>query len=137
MTTEPSDPESVERIAAALRADTADAATFARVLATTLPETLPPDMVRVERDRSLADRLAGRAGEPRSITVTFPEKVLELGTTDGRVVAEARTVVRGVVISRARLGVDEWVRALASELAGLATHDAAARAALASLLGQS
>lgn len=137
MTGEASGPESVERIAAALRADSADAATFARVLATTLPEALPPDMVRVERDRSLADRLAGRAGEPRSITVTFPEKVLELATADGRVVAEARTVVRGVVISRARLGVDEWVQVLASELASLATHDAAARAALASLLGQS
>jgi hypothetical protein len=50
------------------------------------------------------------------------------------VTAEIRQVVRGVVISRKEVGVDEWLAALAEELTQLAHRDARARAALARLL---
>ncbi|HSN11874.1 MAG TPA: hypothetical protein VLS51_07195 [Propionibacteriaceae bacterium] len=128
-------PEPVEPIAAALRADAADIGTLTRVLVTSLPEALPDGMVDVERDRSLADRMAGRPGSVTKVTVTFPDRVLELRPGDGHPVAEARHVVRGVVISRQRVGLDEWVHELATGLAALASRDAAARSALAALLG--
>jgi hypothetical protein len=40
-----------------------------------------------------------------------------------------------VVISRRTVGVDEWLQTLAEDLTRLAARDAAARAALARLLG--
>lgn len=130
-------PDSLDALAAALRADSADVATLTHVLAATLPDTLPAGMVEVTRDRSIADRLAGRAGRATGLTITFPERELQLRAGDGRPVAEVRTVVRGVVIARQQLGVAEWARVLASELGDLASHDAAARAALAAILGLS
>jgi hypothetical protein len=48
---------------------------------------------------------------------------------------ELRQVVRGVVISRREIGVDEWLLALAEDLRALAARDASTRAALARLVG--
>ncbi len=132
---EPADPGSLDLVTAALRADAADVSSFTRVLTNTLGDALPDGMVEVERERSLGDRLAGREGTPVAVRVTAPEKVLELRAGKHGPLAEVRQVVRGVVISRRQVGVDEWVRALAGELTALAARDAAARAALASLLG--
>jgi len=44
-------------------------------------------------------------------------------------------VVRGVVISRRQVGVDEWLAVFAEVLNGLAAQDAAARDALSRLFG--
>jgi hypothetical protein len=52
----------------------------------------------------------------------------------GGVEAQVRQVVRGVVISRKPVGVDEWLQALAEDLTRIAARDAAARAALERLL---
>jgi hypothetical protein len=123
-------------IAAALRSDTTDIASYARVLTTTLAGALPPGMVTVERRRSLADRMSGREGQPVAITVTTPDEQLELREhAHGQVMGEIRSIVRGVVIKRRPAQVDEWLVALAAVLAGLAERSAAARAALSSLLG--
>jgi hypothetical protein len=123
-------------IAAALRSDTADIASYARVLTNTLGDALPPGMVTVERRRSLADRMAGRDGEPVALTVTTPDEELELRQHGhGQVVGEIRQVVRGVVIKRRPAGIDEWLVALAGVLAELAQRSARARAALSDLLG--
>lgn len=123
-------------IAAALRSDTSDIASYTRVLTTTLGAALPAGMVTVERKRTLADRMAGREGQPVALTVTTPDEELELRQHGhGQVRGEIRQVVRGVVIKRRPAAVDEWLVALAAVLAGLAQRSASARAALADLLG--
>jgi hypothetical protein len=123
-------------IAAALRSDTSDIASYARVLTTTLADALPPGMVTVERKRTLADRMAGREGQPMAVTVTTPDQQLELRQhAHGQVVGEIRQVVRGVVIKRRPAPIDEWLVALAAVLAGLAQRSASARQALTDLLG--
>jgi hypothetical protein len=53
----------------------------------------------------------------------------------GMVEAQVRQVVRGVVISRKAVGIDEWLRALAEDLTRIAARDAAARTALERFLG--
>jgi diphthamide synthase (EF-2-diphthine--ammonia ligase) len=126
----------VQLLAAGLRADRGDVASYARVLGGALTDALPPGMVEVEYHRSLADRLAGRTGRPVSVVVHGDERELVL-REGARGVTEAAVhqVVRGIVISRRSVGVDEWLRALAEDLSRLAARDAAARAALARLLG--
>ena len=126
----------VHLLAAALRMDRADVASYTRLLADTLGGALPPGMVEIERRRSVGDRLAGRPGEPVGVRVHTPERQLELRQgRHGAVEAEVQHVVRDVVISRRPVGIDEWLATLASELIALARGDAAARAALSRLLG--
>ncbi|GAB2998854.1 hypothetical protein LWP59_20405 [Amycolatopsis acidiphila] len=120
----------VHLLAAALRADRADVESYARVLSDALGQALPAGMVEVERRR----RLRGE-GEPVAVRVRTDDRELELRTArHGGVSAEIRHVVRGVVISRRTVGVDEWLEALAGELAKLAARDAAAHNALSRLL---
>jgi hypothetical protein len=122
-------------IANALRADRADVASHTRVLTAALGAALPPGMVMVQRRRSLADRLAGRAGEPVRLTVTTADEVLELRQDGDEVTGEVRRVVHGVTITRRRVEVDEWLVALAGVLHALAQRSASARTALSRLLG--
>jgi hypothetical protein len=126
----------VHLLAAMLRSDRADVASYARVLSGTLLAALPPGMVEVERRRGLADRLAGRGGHAVAIVVHGQDRELELREhAHGRVEAQMRQVVHGVVISRRRVGVEEWLHALAEDLQRVAARDAAARAALERLFG--
>jgi hypothetical protein len=122
-------------IAAALRSDSSDIASYARVLTTTLADALPPGMVTVERKRTMADRMSGRDGQPVAVTVTTPDEQLELRQqAHGQVSGEIRQIVRGVVIRRRPAQIDEWLVALAAVLAGLAERSATARKALTDLL---
>ena len=126
----------VQLLASLLRADRADVASYARVLSVTLAEALPPGLVEVERRRGLADRMAGREGHAVAVVVHGEDRELELREgVHGRVEAQVRQVVRGVVISRRAVGVDEWLRALAEDVQRIAARDAAARAALERLFG--
>ena len=133
--------EDIELIAAALRADSADLEVYARVLTTSLADALPEGMVEVERDRSFADRVAGRPGRVRGISVAIGEWELTLSSPSGHghgpPLAHARQRVRGVVISSRDVPIEEWVRLLAGGLADRARHSAEARVALGRLLGQS
>jgi hypothetical protein len=130
------EPDDVDALAAALRADSADLDVYARVLTTSLAEALPEGMVTVERDRSLSDRMAGRPGTVRSLRVEAGDATLELDRGRGGVpVARVARAVRGVVISSKEVPVEVWVQALADHLASRARESAAARAALARLLG--
>jgi hypothetical protein len=115
-----------DRVAAALRQDAADVATYARVLTVTLADALPPGSVTVEYERGLSDRLRGREGHPRRIVVRLGERTLLL-TGGVRPVAEIHHEVRGVVLSRDEVALDVWLQALAREL--VAQADANARAA--------
>lgn len=114
-------------VAAALRRDTADLATYARVLAGALADALPPGCVTVERERGLRDRLRGRDGRPSRITVRLGDRTLYLSEGGGRPVAEIHHEVRGVVLSRDPVELGVWADVLAREL--LARAEANARAA--------
>lgn len=122
-------------VIAALRADRSDVASYTRVLTSTLGDALPEGIVDVDYRRSMADRVAGRSGEAVAVRAHFPDRQLELRQGKHGVDAELKTVVRDVVISRKLVTIDEWLVALAEELRKLAERDAAARTALARLLG--
>jgi hypothetical protein len=137
MSVEPFGANSVDLVASALTAsaDSSDVAMFVRVFTRSFAEALPAEMVDVDYSRTVGDRLAGRPGTPVALHVSFPERRLTLRATRGWPEAEVQQIVRGVVLSRRQVPVDEWVRTLAEELTGLAARNEAARAALASLLG--
>jgi hypothetical protein len=127
---EPADGREVELLAAALRRDSADLDLYARVLTVNLTESLPPGAVQVARKRSVGDRMAGREGTVTGLDVSLGDQRLGLRRERGRTVGEIRKEVRGVVLSRREVGLDEWVDTLARALAGAAASSARAREAL-------
>lgn len=121
---------SVDMLTAALRRDSADLEIYLRVLTESLADALPPDSVTFERRRSMSDRLAGRKGTVERLEVSLDDRRLILNLAHGRPQAESATVVRGVVLSRTPVGLDEWARELATAISQRARSDARARAAL-------
>ena len=125
----------LDMVTAALRADTADAALYARVLTESLGSALPPGCVTVERVRSVSDRMKGRSGRVSKITVRLGEKVLTLGVPEGREpTAEICREVRGIVLSRQPAALAEWVSELAQALVTLSAQNADAAQALRKLV---
>jgi hypothetical protein len=124
-------------VAAALRADSADVAVYARVLTDSLGEALPPGVVDIDRERTVSDRMRGRPGEVSKITVRLGEQVLTLVNQRGRVVAEICKEVRGVVLSRRPAAVDEWLAELARGLVAYADQNAQAAQVLRRLVAGS
>jgi hypothetical protein len=129
--------DSIDLLTAALRRDAADLEVYAQVLTGTLSEALPPGSVVVERKRGMADRFAGRDGRVERVEVFLGEQRLVLDLAGGSPKGEVCKEVRGVVLSRRPVALDEWVRELAVAVAARARSDARARAALERLvLGQ-
>ena len=125
----------VQLLAASLRADRTDVASYARVLTGALHDALPPGMVEVDRRRGLSDRMAGREGRAVAVVVHGEGRQLALREgPHGAVEAEVRQIVRDVVISRRTVTIEQWLQALAEDLTKVAARDAAARAALERLL---
>jgi hypothetical protein len=125
----------VQLLAAMLRADQAEVATYARVLSGALAAALPTGMVELGYRRTVGDRLAGRPGHAIRVVVHGQNRDLELREgSGGQIEAELHQVVRGVVISRRSISVDEWLQALAEDITLAAARDTAARAALERLL---
>jgi hypothetical protein len=134
---ESGDALSFDLVAAALRADSADVAVYARVLTDSLGEALPPGVVDIDRERTMSDRMRGRPGEVSKITVRLGEQVLTLVNQRGRVVAEICKEVRGVVLSRRPAPVDEWLAELARGLVAYADQNAQAAQVLRRLVAGS
>jgi hypothetical protein len=129
--TEPADDAlSLEMVTAALRLDSADTAIYASVLTNSLSEALPPEYVTVERERSMSDRMRGRPGEVSKVEVRLGDQVMTLAVKNGRPVAEICREVRGVVLSRQPVPIQQWATALASALMDHAESNAQAAAAL-------
>lgn len=124
--TEPGDAPSFDLVAAALRADSADVAVYARVLTDSLGEALPEGVVTVDRERSVSDRMRGRPGEVAKITVRLGDQMLTLAVRRGQPVAEVCREVRGVVLSRRPVQVTEWAAELAKALVAYADQNAQA-----------
>ena len=125
---------SLDMVTAALRADSADVAVYARVLTESLSGALPADCVQIDRDRSLADRMQGRPGQVSRITVRLGDQMMTLGVRGGRPSAEICREVRGVVLSRQPVGVQEWAGELARALVQHAQQNAQAAQALRKLV---
>jgi hypothetical protein len=124
--TEPGDAPSLDLVAAALRADSADVAVYARVLTDSLGDALPEGVVTVDRERSVSDRMRGRPGEVAKITVRLGDQMLTLAVRRGQPVAEICREVRGVVLSRRPVQVTEWAAELAKALVAYADQNAQA-----------
>jgi hypothetical protein len=128
--TEPDDALSLEMLTAALRADNSDVAVYARVLTNSLSEALPPGYVTVERERSMSDRMRGRPGEISRVVVRLGDQVMTLAVKSGQPIGEICREVRGVVLSRDSVPLQQWASALASALATHAENNAQAAEAL-------
>lgn len=127
-------PASVDALAAALRRDAADLEVYGQVLGGSLAEALPPGSITLDRRRSVADRLAGREGRVERVEVTLDDQRLTLTLAHGHPMAEIAKVVRGVVLSRTPVPLDEWTRRLAEAMALRSRSDARARDALEKLI---
>ncbi|MFI9275667.1 hypothetical protein ACIGXM_33920 [Kitasatospora sp. NPDC052896] len=130
----PEDPGSIDLLAAALRRDAADLEVYTQVLTGALADALPADAVAVERKRSMGDRMAGRPGRIERVEVSMEDQRLILSVAHGRPAGEVCRVVRGVVLSRRPVPLDEWARELAAAVTARARSDARARAALERLI---
>jgi len=117
-------------VTAALRMDSNDVAIYASVLTKSLSEALPPEFVSVERERSVADRMKGRPGEVSKVAVRLGDQVMTLAVKNGRPVAEICREVRGVVLSRQPVPLQQWAAELASALMVHAENNAQAAEAL-------
>ncbi|HTP17617.1 MAG TPA: hypothetical protein VMK13_17510 [Streptosporangiaceae bacterium] len=135
--TEPSDSPSLDMVTAALRADSADVAMYARVLTESLGDSLPPGVVAIERDRTVSDRMHGRPGAVSKITVRLGEQVLTLAIQRGGPAAEICREVRGVVLSRQPVALGDWAAELARALVSYAERNADAARALRRLVAGS
>jgi len=128
---------SLDMVTAALRADSADLAIYARVLTQSLGEALPPECVTVDWDRSMSDRMRGRPGQVSKITVRLGDRVMTLGVQRGAPVAEICSEVRGVVLSRQQVQMGVWAEELARALVAHAEENAEAARALRRLVAGS
>jgi len=128
--TEPDDALSLEMVTAALRMDSADVAVYTRVLTKSLSEALPPGYVTVERERSVSDRMRGRPGEVSKVVVRLGDQLMTLAVKNGQPAAEICREVRGVVLSRENVPLQQWASALASALVVHAENNAQAAEAL-------
>jgi len=135
--TEPAGSPSLDMVTAALRADSSDIAIYARVLTDSLGEALPPDCVIVDRDRSVSDRMKGRPGTVRKLTIRLGDQVMTLQLTGGRPAAEICREVRGVVLTRQPVQLSEWATALAKALVSHAEQNAQTAEALRRLVAGS
>ena len=125
---------SLDMLTAALRQDSADLEIYVKVLTDSLADALPPGSVAFDRKRSMSDRMSGREGRVERLEVSLDDRRLILTLAHGRPQGEVATVVRGVVLSRKPVALDEWARELAGAVALRAQSDARARAALQRLL---
>jgi len=135
--TESSDSPSLDMVTAALRADSADVAIYARVLTESLGDSLPPGCVTVDRERTMSDRMHGRPGTVSKITVRLGEQVMTLGVHRAVPVAEICREVRGVVLSRQSVQIAQWAAELARALLAHAEQNADAARALRRLVAGS
>jgi hypothetical protein len=134
---EPSDALSIDMVTAALRADSADVAIYARVLSKELGEALPSGYVTVDRKQTMSDRMRGRPGEITKIAVRLGDLLMTLGLQHGQPVAEICREVRGVVLSRQVVSLPEWSASLASALVSHAEQNAQAAQVLRRLVAGS
>ena len=130
--TPPSSHLDLELLAAELRRQSADLTLYAGLLLNVLSAALPSDMVDVRREGRWAARLAGREPAVLGVSVRLGDHrySLERQQIAAPAVAHIRHESGGIVLSTRTVSLDEWSRAVAAELIGLARVNAAAAIAL-------
>ena len=124
-------PDDFEMVAASLRADDSDTRTYVEALATKLEGALPGH-VQVERH---ARKLLSHDKVVRRIAVVLGECRYTLDSDgSGSVDCTRAKAVRGIVLKNERLGLADWVTALAQDMAAQAATSEEARIALQRLL---
>ena len=116
-------------LAASLRADARDLATFLEVLAGKLAEALPGG-VSVDREGGLLGRR-----RVRRVVVDLGEHRYELARDGGGLSGRHHHQVRGITLKTEQLAVEDWIDALSRHLARLAAESERGRIALERLLG--
>jgi len=126
----------VAMLAAALRRDADDLSLYAGFLLNTLSQALPAELVTIDRERSLRDRMQGNEGRVTGVHVRLGDVLFSLRRS--RVgAAAAATVshqVNGIVLSTETVSLDVWSTRLSQELLNRAAADSTAAASLAQLL---
>jgi hypothetical protein len=118
-------------VAASLRADAADSRGLAEALAVRLESALP-SQTRVQRR---SRKLLSRDKVVRAIEVHAGENRYALEVDDrGALEATRSAAVRGIVLKNEPLALDEWIDALARDIAEEARASAQGRQALERLL---
>jgi hypothetical protein len=121
----------IDRVAASLRADAGDVRGYCEALAVRLEGALPAQ-TRVERR---SRRFLSREKTVRHLEVDAGENRYSLTVDErGNVDATRSAAVRGIVLKNDPLPLDEWIDALARDLAQQAQATAEGRAALERLL---
>lgn len=121
----------LELVAAVLRRDLDDVDLYAHFLQNMLAEALPPELVRIERRPSLADRLAKRPGPVARLSVLLGDRSYVLYPRRGAPRAEVVHVVKGMELDHAEVGLDTWIEQLAAALTRHASTNARAAQVLA------
>jgi hypothetical protein len=78
----------------------------------------------------MSDRMHGRPGEISKVAVRLGDQLMTLAVKNGQPIAEICREVRGVVLSRQSVPLQQWASALASALVVHAESNAQAAAAL-------
>jgi hypothetical protein len=124
-------PDDFDLVAASLRADAADSRGLAEALALRL-ETALPTQTRVQRR---ARKLLSRDKVVRAIEVDAGENRYSLAVDDrGGIDTHRSAAVRGIVLKNDPLPLEEWIDALARDIAEQARASAQGREALERLL---
>jgi hypothetical protein len=104
-----------------------------------LPGSRAAQVLTVERERSIKDRLAGRSGSIAILTLSVPAEILTLTYRPGPVWdSQSARLSSGVIVARRSLDLGEWLTAFAGRIATLsadAAGDAAAAARALESLG--
>jgi hypothetical protein len=120
----------VDLLAASLRASSSDLKVFVEVLAYKLEQALP-GRVRVERRGS---RLRGKQRRVVRLECQLGDRRYQLAADEGIVEARHATAVRGIVLKTEAVPLDDWLDALARDLATEARTSEQAQQALQALL---
>jgi hypothetical protein len=111
-----------------------DPQAFLSELIDSVARTLPPEVMdrvlRVDRSRSFADRLARRPGTVSRVRLTATTESLTLSLEPGpHWIPEWARVYRGATISQHEMNLGEWLTAFAGQVAALAADAAGDSAA--------
>jgi hypothetical protein len=122
--------QDIDLMLASLRADARDAHAFLQALAVKLEDALP-GQINVERHGGLF----AREKPVRRIDIDLGEERFSIAEESrGTLVAQRVKVVRGIALKSEQLPVEQWLSALAVELARLAEGSSRAHEALERLL---
>ena len=114
----------LEVLAAELRRHSGDLSLYAGFLLSTLSSALPAELVEVERKGGLLGRLRGGEAPVVAATVRLGDQsfVLRRERVGAPAVATVRHESGGIALRTETVGLDEWSRRLATELADLRTQ---------------